>query len=79
MKIVLFKIHTREDIDGEAYSREFEIMLQQAAQHAGFINIEGYQGEDGSELALATFESEQAILEWRDDPKHVKTRQRGPR
>jgi heme-degrading monooxygenase HmoA len=77
MEVVLFKIHTRPDLDEEEYQRTFEHMLELVSQVPGFAGIEGYSGEDGSELAVARFESPEAIAEWRDHPEHVRTRQRG--
>lgn len=77
MEIVLFKIRTRPDVDQEEYQRTFEEMLGLVSRVPGFVGIEGYTGEDGSELAVARFESREAIDEWREDADHVRTRQRG--
>lgn len=77
MEVVLFHIHTRPDIDEQEYQRTFEHMLELVSQVPGFQGIDGYQGEDGSELAVARFESAEAIAAWRDEPEHVRTRQRG--
>jgi heme-degrading monooxygenase HmoA len=43
----------------------------------GFVDIQAYAGEDGSELAVARFESADAIARWQDEPAHVATRERG--
>ena len=77
MEVVLFHIHTRPDIDEHEYQRAFERMLELVSQMPGFQGIEGYKGEDGSELAVARFDSPEAIAAWRDEPEHVQTRQRG--
>ncbi|MFC9336010.1 antibiotic biosynthesis monooxygenase family protein [Arthrobacter sp. NPDC057009] len=77
MELVLFRIHTREDIDQEEYEATFARMLELVAEIPGFISIEGFSGADGSELAVAQFESAAAIEEWRDHPEHVRTQQRG--
>lgn len=77
MEVVLFKIRTRPDIDQEEYQRSFERMLALVSDVPGFVGIEGYAGEDGSELAVAVFESKEAIAEWRDHPEHADTRERG--
>ncbi len=77
MEIVLFRIRTRDDIDAEEYSKTFEQMLQLVSEIPGFNRIHGYTGEDGTELAVAEFESPEAIAAWRDHPAHVRTRQRG--
>jgi heme-degrading monooxygenase HmoA len=77
MEVVLFRIRTRPEVDQAAYNAAFEQMLQLVAEVPGFMGIEGYTGEDGSELAVARFESEDAISVWREHPKHVETRRRG--
>jgi heme-degrading monooxygenase HmoA len=43
------------------------------------VDIEGYGGEEGSELAVARFDSPDAIAAWRDQPEHAATRERGRR
>jgi heme-degrading monooxygenase HmoA len=77
MEIVLFHIQTRPDIDRVEYEAAFQHMLELVSQVPGFLGIEGFAGEDGSELAVARFESQEAIAQWRDHPEHVQTRQRG--
>ncbi|MDQ6615578.1 MAG: antibiotic biosynthesis monooxygenase [Actinomycetota bacterium] len=77
MEIVLFKIRPRVGRDDAEYERTFEQMYALVSAIPGFIGIDGYQGEDGSELAVARFESREAIAEWRDQPEHVRTQQRG--
>jgi heme-degrading monooxygenase HmoA len=77
MEIVLFRIRTRSDIDQSAYEREFGRMLECASTVPGFVGIEGFAGEDGSELAVATFDSPEAVDAWREHPEHVLTRERG--
>jgi heme-degrading monooxygenase HmoA len=77
MEIVLFRIRTRADINQEEYQQAFARMLELVSQIPGFIGIEGFAGEDGSELAVARFDSPEAIAAWCDQPEHVRTRQRG--
>ncbi|MDT7770553.1 MAG: hypothetical protein QOI30_3570 [Mycobacterium sp.] len=77
MEIVLFHIKTREGLDQQEYQEAFERMLELVSESPGFVSIEGFTGEDGSELAVARFESADAIALWRDQPEHVRTRQRG--
>ena len=77
MEVVLFKVGRRADINQEEYQRTFEHMLELVSQEPGFLGIEGYAGEGGTELAVARFESRDAIARWRDHPDHVRTRARG--
>jgi heme-degrading monooxygenase HmoA len=75
--VVLFEIRTRPGIDTSAYEREFERMLALVSKVPGFLGIEGYAGENGTELAVARFDSEESIATWRDHADHAATRQRG--
>jgi len=77
MEIVLFHIRTRPDINEQEYQRAFERMLKLVSEIQGFIGIEGFSAEDGSELAVARFDSPEAIATWRDQLEHVRTQQRG--
>lgn len=77
MEVVLFRIRTRADVDEAAYAAAFERMLELVSTIPGFVSIDGFTGEDGSELALARFENEEAITAWREHPEHVATRRRG--
>jgi heme-degrading monooxygenase HmoA len=77
MEIVLFHIRTRPDLDEEQYQAAFERMLELVAQVPGFLGIEGFTGEDGSELAVARFETPEAIEQWRTQPEHLRTQERG--
>jgi heme-degrading monooxygenase HmoA len=77
MYVVLFHIRTRPEVDEDAYGQAFEEMLATVAAVPGFISIEGFTGEDGSEMAVVRFESEEAIVAWRNHPDHVRTRDRG--
>src|SRR4051812_35421160 len=77
MEIVLFRIRTRPDIDEKAYTDTFERMLPLVSKQAGFVSLEVFVGEGGDEVVLATFEDEEAICRWRDQPEHVEARRRG--
>ncbi len=77
MKVVLFRIWVRADVDQAEYQRTFERMLELVSTVPGFRSIEGFAGEDGSELAVAWFDSDEALAEWRQHPEHVATQERG--
>jgi heme-degrading monooxygenase HmoA len=77
MEIVLFRNRTRPDVDTAEYERAFAEMYDRVSQLPGFISIDGYAGEDGTELAVARFDSREAVEQWRDDPEHVRTQARG--
>lgn len=76
MVIVVFKNKPRQDIDRAEYEATFGHMYQLASAMPGFISIDGYAAEDGSELAVVKFESEETLAAWKNHPEHVKTQER---
>jgi heme-degrading monooxygenase HmoA len=77
MVIVLFEHRLREDIDKVEWDQEFGRMFGLASKTPGFISIDGYASEDGGALAVVRFESEDAVLAWKNHPEHMKTQDRG--
>lgn len=77
MEIVLFHIRPKVGIDTDEYNRVFEQMLAIVSQSPGFLGIEGFAGEDGSELAVARFDSPQSVEAWHRQPDHVVVQDRG--
>lgn len=77
MKVVLFHVRAREDINEVEYQRTFERMVELVSAMPGFRGIEGFTGEDGRELAVAWFDSDEALTEWKRQPEHVATQERG--
>lgn len=77
MIVVMFHIKLREDVDAAEYQRTSERMVELVSGMPGFRGIEGFAGEDGRELAIARFDSEEAIQAWKNHPEHVCTQERG--
>ncbi len=77
MKVILFHARVREDVDEAEYQRAFEQMVELASTMPGFRGIEGFAGEDGRELAVVWFDSDEALAEWKWHPEHVATQERG--
>jgi heme-degrading monooxygenase HmoA len=76
MVVVLFGTRTRREADLEEYSRRSKRMNELVREIPGFISIKGFVSEDGDEVAIARFESEQALDAWRFHPEHVETQRR---
>ncbi len=77
MKVVLFHARVREDANKPEYEHTFERMLELVQAIPGFRGIEGFAGQDGDELAVAWFDSDDAVAEWKMHPEHVATQERG--
>ena len=60
---------------------EFQVLVHQMAELVqtipGFISMDLFQSQDGRMLAVPRFESEEALLTWRNHPDHRVAQQRG--
>jgi len=79
VKVVLFRTHLRDDIDAAAYQHTSERMFELVSAIPGFRGIEGFTGEDESELAVAWFDSDESIAEWKQHPEHVSAQEQARR
>ncbi|HEV2457613.1 MAG TPA: antibiotic biosynthesis monooxygenase [Ktedonobacterales bacterium] len=76
MVIVLFGTELRADADLEEYQARSRRMNELVRQIPGFISVKGYTADDGEEVTIARFESEEALDTWRFQPEHVETQRR---
>jgi len=76
MVVVLFGTKMRSDADLDEYSRRSKRMNELVREIPGFISIKGFLADDGEEVSIARFESEQALDAWRFQPEHVETQRR---
>lgn len=67
----------REGADEGELERTFDRMREVVATIPGFISYKSYEAEDGEELEVARFESEEALQTWRSFPEHVEAQQPG--
>lgn len=77
MIVVLFENKLSPDVDSGEYEEAFARMYGLVSQMPGFISIDGYTKEDGSELAVVRFESESTLSEWKNHPDHLVVQARG--
>jgi heme-degrading monooxygenase HmoA len=66
----------RTDVD-DGYGETAARMVELAAQQPGFLGVESTRGEDGFGITVAYWESEEAILAWRQHAEHAAARERG--
>lgn len=74
MFVVIFEAETAR-LD-EEYSRTAERLRKLAFEN---YNCQGFHscGENGKELTLSFWKSEEDILNWRNDPEHILAQQKG--
>jgi len=68
---------TRTEGDN-GYAEASERMMQRVAEQPGFLGIDSIRGADGVGITVSYWESEAAILAWREHPEHRVIQARGP-
>ncbi len=76
MVVVLFGTKMRSDANLDEYGRRSKRMNELVKQIPGFISIKGFVADDGDEVSIARFESEDALDAWRFQREHVETQRR---
>ncbi len=69
----------RNDHDVEGYAQAADWMMALAAQQPGFLGAESVRGNDGVGITVSYWQSEAAILAWKQHAKHTAIRDRGRR
>lgn len=69
----------RNSQDEAGYGAMAERMVELAQQQPGFLGMESTRGADGLGITVAYWESEAAILAWRQHAEHTAAREQGRR
>ena len=75
--IVLGELKLRDGADLDEYKALGERMYGIVSKLPGFLSVKAFKAEDGEEIALFRFASEDALEAWRTHPEHVETMKRG--
>ncbi len=75
--IVVGDLKLREDAAIDEYGRLGQRMYDIVSNLPGFLSVKSFKAEDGEELTIFRFASEQALEAWRTHPEHVETMKRG--
>jgi len=75
--VTLFFSQLREDIDMASYDVDRARMMSQITQLPGFVSSKIFTAEDGERLNVVMFESSEAQDQWRFNPGHNQTQQKG--
>ena len=79
MVLVTFRVTVREDVDQEAFHQTAGRMMELVSQMPGFKGIEWFAALDDphTQLALAKFDTHDAIAEWKQNTEHLLAQKRG--
>ncbi|MCP3381640.1 antibiotic biosynthesis monooxygenase [Bradyrhizobium sp. CCGUVB4N] len=75
--IVIGDLKLRDGASGDAYDRLGERMYEIVSGLPGFQSVKSFKADDGEEITVFRFASEQALEGWRTHPEHIEAMKRG--
>jgi heme-degrading monooxygenase HmoA len=75
MQIVIFRNHLRDD--AEDYPAEAAAIGALARAQPGIIGFKTFTAADGERVTIAEFESAEAVVAWREHPRHREAQRKG--
>ena len=75
--LVLIRTSLRPDCDMAALEAMDARMNELVSQIPGYQGVKAFTADDGETLAIAQFESHEALLRWRDLPEHLEAQRAG--
>ena len=75
--LVVGDLKLRQGASQDKYGRLGERMYGIVSKLPGFQSVKSFKADDGEEITIFRFASEQALEAWRTHPEHVETMKRG--
>ena len=75
--VVVGDLKLRKGAALDEYGRLGERMYDIVSHLPGFLSVKSFKAEDGEEITIFRFASEEALEAWRVHPEHVETMKRG--
>lgn len=75
--IVVGDLKLRDGASREEHDRLGERMYGIVSAIPGFLSVKSFRADDGEELTVFRFASEDALESWRTQPDHVEAMKRG--
>ena len=75
--LVVGDLKLREGAARDEYDRLGERMYGIVSKLPGFQSVKSFKADDGEEITIFRFTSEQALEAWRTHPEHIETMKRG--
>ena len=77
MIVAMFRTYLKPQANLDALGALHQHMHDIVTTMPGFISAKTFTAEDGEVLALAEFESLDALQAWKEHPEHIVAQQRG--
>ncbi len=74
--VTVFRSRRRSGVE-EEYRELAAAMLAAARAVPGFVDMKSFVAEDGEQVSVITFATEEAYRSWREDPAHLEAQARG--
>jgi len=75
--LVVGDLKLRQGASQDEYDRLGERMYDIVSHLPGFQSVKTFKADDGEEITIFRFASEEALETWRTHPEHVETMKRG--
>ncbi len=79
MIVIVFRTRVRSDVDMQHLAAMGARMYELATAMPGFVSYKDYTAEDGENVSIVEFESEETLLAWRNHPEHRAGQEEGRR
>lgn len=77
MKVIVFRTRLKPDVDLAAMSQVGQRMYELGSAMPGFISYKDFVADDGENVTIVEFESDESLAAWRDHPEHKEAQRRG--
>ena len=77
MVVIVFRARLREGVDLNRLAAAGTRMAEIATGMPGFVSYKDFAAEDGENVTLVEFASEETLLAWRDHPEHQAVQRQG--
>lgn len=77
MVVVIFRTWLKSGADQDALAALTREMRNRVRTLSGFVSIKEFQAADGEGVAVAEFETMDAVKTWREHPDHRRAQERG--
>jgi len=75
--LVVGNLNLRDGASLDDFNRLGERMYNIVSRMSGFQSVKSFKADDGEEITIFRFASEEALEAWRTHPEHIETMKRG--
>ena len=77
MVVIVFRARLRPNVDFKELEQLGQRMYAIASAMPGYISYQDFAAQDGENVSIVEFESEETLAAWREHPEHRSVQKRG--